>query len=112
MIYLINLLERINIKSCFVIGYTGIFSYIFYNTNNYCKIFLIILLLGKLKLIYNLCNSTILEFICFKTNLNLDLDIVYLLYKNRDDKKKLKLLLKDLDDDTKKILYSSIYKLI
>ena len=106
------LIELINIKQFFIIGYTGLSFYFFYHLTIYSKFFITILLLAFFKLLYKLSQLSLLDIICFKSNLDLDCDIIYLLYKNRNNKEKINVLLKNTEEDTKDILSNSIYSLI
>lgn len=68
--------------------------------------------LAHLKLIYQISQLSLLDIICLKSNFSLDCDIIYLLYKNRNNKDKINVLLKNTDKDTKELLTNSIYSLI
>ena len=54
--------------------------------------------------------QSLLDIICLKFNFNLDCDIIYLLYKNKNNKDKINVLLKNTN--TKEILTNSIFSLI
>jgi len=66
--------------------------------------------LAHLKLIYQISQLSLLDIICLKSNFNLDCDIIYLLYKNKNNKDKINVLLKNTN--TKEILTNSIFSLI
>ena len=95
-----------------LIGYSGFTLYFFYYISIYSKICFMFVSLAHLKLIYQISQLSLLDIICLKSNFNLDCDIIYLLYKNRNNKDKINVLLKNTDKDTKEILTNSIYSLI
>ena len=105
-------IKLINIKHFMIIGYSGFYLYFLYNINIYSKICLMLISLAHLKLIYQISQLSLLDIICLKSNYSLDCDIIYLLYKNRNNKDKINVLLKNTDKDTKELLTNSIYSLI
>ena len=107
-----QLIELINTKHFMLIGYSGFSIYFFYYISIYSKICLMLISLAHLKLIYQISQLSLLDIICLKSNFNLDCDIIYLLYKNRNNKDKINVLLKNTDKDTKEILTNSIFSLI
>jgi len=107
-----QIIELINIKYLLFIGYSGFSIYLFYYISIYSKIFLTLIVLAHLKLIYKISQLSLLDIICLKSNFNLDYDIIYLLYKNRNNKEKINVLLKNTEKNTREILTNSIYTLI
>ena len=90
------------------------FSIFIYNSNIYQKLFITTLILAKIKCIYLLSQTNIIDIIFFKSafKLDVDMDLLYLLYKNKDNPNKFKLIINSLEDDKKIGLYMPIYKLI
>lgn len=108
----LQFINLINTKHFMLIGYSTFSIYFFYNLAIFYKISLILISLAHMKLIYKISQLSLLDIICLKSNFNLDCDIIYLLYKNRNNKDKINVLLKNTDNETKEILTNSIYNLI
>ena len=109
---LLQSINLINEKYFMLIGYSTFSIYFFYSLSIYYKISIILISLAHIKLIYKISQLSLLDIICLKSNFNLDCDIIYLLYKNRNNKDKINILLKNTDYETKEILTNSIYNLI
>ena len=109
---ILKLIDLINITNFTIIGYSGFTLYFFYNLSIFYKISLIFILLAHLKILYKFLQLSLLDIICLKSNFNIDCDIIYLLYKNRNNKDKINILLKNTDKDTKDILSNPISTLL
>ena len=80
---------------CLCIGLVCFMIHCIYKMSAINKLFFALILVGKLKLLYDFSkylNMSLLDLIRLSKPIHVDLAIVYLIYKNRDNSEKLKQL--------------------
>ena len=93
---IINILQSYN--NPIIIGYIGLLLSIFYYLSRINKIFVILILIGKTRYLFQLLKKTPLDLINMLSSSNIDYDIIYLIYKNRNDNTKLSNILESYPD--------------
>ena len=90
-----NQWRKLNWLYPFIMGFGGIVLYSFYKLSVLYKIFILLMGIGNIKLVYD-CSQyldyTLLDMIKLYKSNDIDMDIVYLIYKNRNNPHKLKSL--------------------
>ena len=88
-----NQWRKLNWFYPFTMGFVGILLYSFYKLSILYKIFILLIGIGNIKLVYD-CSQyldyTLLDMIKLYKSTDIDMDIVYLIYKNRNNPSKLK----------------------
>ena len=90
---MIHLIKKINGVYPICIGVIYIILYNFTKLSNITKLFVLLILFGKIKLLYDYSKYlqyTLLDIIKLYKPLDIDMDIVYLIYKNRENPNKIK----------------------